>query len=92
MFGWIAAYLLAVNAVAFGMMYVDKQRAKKKKWRISEHSLFTAALLGGSIGSIAGMRLFRHKTKHWYFVWGMPLILAAQLLLCLLLCWKIRSI
>lgn len=88
MYGWMAGYLLVINAIAFWMMYADKQRAKKKRWRLSERSLFTAALLGGSLGSIAGMRLFHHKTKHWYFVWGMPLILAAQLLLC----WKLLDI
>lgn len=62
-------------------MGIDKSRAKRQKWRISEKTLFASALLGGSIGAILGMRMFHHKTKHWYFVWGMPLILLMQLAL-----------
>lgn len=67
-------------------MGIDKKKAKKGAWRIPEKRLFFIALLGGSIGSILGMKTFRHKTKHWYFVWGMPAILIIQLLavFCLL--------
>ena len=72
-------YLIVVNLAAFGLMAADKRRAQKHRWRIPEHTLFAAALLGGSIGAIAGMYLCRHKTRHWYFVLGMPLILACQL-------------
>lgn len=72
-------YLAAINLAAFGLMAADKRRAQKHRWRIPEHRLFAAALLGGSIGAIAGMYLCRHKTRHWYFVLGMPLILACQL-------------
>ncbi len=72
-------YLAAINLAAFGLMAADKRRAQKHLWRIPEHTLFAAALLGGSIGAIAGMYLCRHKTRHWYFVLGMPLILACQL-------------
>lgn len=72
-------YLAAINLAAFGLMAADKRRAQKHRWRIPEHMLFAAALLGGSIGAIAGMYLCRHKTRHWYFVLGMPLILACQL-------------
>ena len=72
-------YLAAINLAAFGLMAADKRRAQKHRWRILEHTLFAAALLGGSIGAIAGMYLCRHKTRHWYFVLGMPLILACQL-------------
>ena len=60
-------------------MGLDKSKAKRHAWRIPERTLFLASLLGGSIGTWAGMYLFHHKTKHWYFVVGMPLILAAQL-------------
>ncbi|MBQ2117141.1 MAG: DUF1294 domain-containing protein [Lachnospiraceae bacterium] len=52
---------------------------RRKVWRIPESTLFIVALIGGSIGSIIGMNFFRHKTKHWYFVLGMPLILIAQI-------------
>lgn len=79
---YIAYYLAAINLAAFFLMWLDKRRARRKgAWRIRERTLFLSALLGGSVGAIAGMRLFRHKTKHWYFVWGMPAILAAQVIL-----------
>ena len=77
----ILLYLLIINAIAFLLMLADKLKARKNLWRIPEKTLFTAAILGGSIGSIAGMYIFRHKTKHWYFVLGMPAILLAQLAL-----------
>lgn len=72
-------YLLIVNIIGFAMMGIDKRKAIKGAWRISEASLFLAAILGGSIGSILGMEIFRHKTKHWYFKYGMPAILIIQL-------------
>ena len=74
-------YLLLVNLVALVVYGVDKRRAKKGKWRISEKPLFLVALIGGSVGAIAGMYLFRHITKHWYFRIGLPVILVAQLVL-----------
>ncbi len=72
------AYLLVVNLLGFGAMGADKRRAGRGKWRIPEARLFLYAVLGGSVGSIAGMWAFRHKTKHWYFKYGMPLILLVQ--------------
>lgn len=82
----ILLYLLIINALSFLLMLADKRKAQQNLWRIPEKTLFTAALFGGSVGSILGMYLFRHKTKHWYFVLGMPAILAAQiaLVICLL--------
>lgn len=74
-------YLIAINLIAFALMAEDKRRAKRHAWRIPEKTLFLAALLGGSVGVWAGMYLCRHKTKHWYFVVGIPLILAVQLIL-----------
>lgn len=71
-------YLILMNLIGFGLMGVDKQRARRRDWRIPEKILFGAALLGGSVGAWAGMYLFHHKTRHWYFVVGMPLILAVQ--------------
>ena len=72
------AYLIIINIIGFGSMGIDKARAKKNAWRIKERTLFFIALLGGSIGSNIGMYTFHHKTKHWYFVVFMPLILLAQ--------------
>ena len=75
---YIFVYLLSVNLLALFLFGLDKRRAQRGAWRIPERTLFLSAALGGSLGAIAGMRLFRHKTKHWYFVWGMPLLLLAQ--------------
>lgn len=71
---WLAAFSL----LGLFSMFSDKRRAKNRERRISEKALFLIALLGGSFGSLIGMWLFRHKTKHWYFVVFMPLILVAQ--------------
>ena len=75
----IIGYLVLINLVAFIVFGVDKQKARSHKWRIPEKTLFLLAIIGGSIGAIAGMYTFRHKTRHWYFVIGMPLILILQL-------------
>lgn len=75
----LAIYLLVMNVAGFMVMGADKRKARIQAWRIPESTLFLVAILGGSIGSILGMQHFRHKTKHWYFVWGMPLILILQL-------------
>lgn len=75
----ILGYIFFINIVGFSLMGIDKRKAIKKVWRIPESTLFIVALIGGSIGSIIGMNFFRHKTKHWYFVLGMPLILIAQI-------------
>ena len=75
----VVAYLFIINIVAFAMMGIDKAKARRKEWRVPEANLFLSAILGGSIGAIAGMQHFRHKTKHWYFVVGMPAILILQI-------------
>ena len=77
----IAVYLLAVNIAGFAAMGIDKQRARKRAYRIPEATLFSIAVLGGSVGSIIGMYFFRHKTRHLKFVIGMPLILIIQIAL-----------
>lgn len=71
--------LLAVNLLAFALMGIDKGKARRNKRRISESCLFLVAALGGSIGAITGMFLFRHKTKHPSFVIGLPVILLLHL-------------
>ena len=71
-------YLAAVNVVTFTVYGIDKSKARRGAWRIPEKTLFLLPLLGGSVGALLGMKVFRHKTKHWYFVWGIPIILLAQ--------------
>lgn len=77
----IVIYLAAVNIITFIMFGADKARAAKGRWRISESALILAALLGGSTGALAGMRIFHHKTKHRKFTIGIPVILALQIIL-----------
>ena len=87
---YLLFYLIIVNAVSFVLMLVDKQKARKKKWRISEATLMGSAAIGGSIGALLGMYTFRHKTKHPKFPVGVPLILAAQILFALVLYFWLR--
>ena len=81
----ILLYLLIVNALAFVLMLADKRKAQKKLWRIPESTLLLSAAIGGSIGSLAGMYTFRHKTKHLKFTLGVPAILIAQIVIVFLL-------
>ena len=74
-------YLLAINAVAFIMYGIDKYKAKKAKWRISEATLLLLAVLGGSIGAWMGMKVWHHKTMHKKFNFGIPAILLIQIAL-----------
>ncbi len=74
----ILSYLVIINLIGFYIMFLDKRKAKKHKWRISEKNIFLIALLGGSLGCLLGMNIFRHKTKHWYFRFGLPTILILQ--------------
>ena len=81
----IVGYLLLINILGCLSMWLDKKKAREGKYRISEKALFTIAILGGSMGSIIGMKKFRHKTKHWYFKYGMPAILMLQIVVVLYL-------
>ena len=81
----LTAYLIVMNLTGCVMMGVDKKRAIRGAWRISEASLFTVALLGGALGCTLGMHRFRHKTKHWYFKYGMPAIFLIQAFLLVLI-------
>lgn len=78
---YLFAYLLIINAVGFLLMLWDKHRARNKLWRIPEAALMGCAIAGGSVGSLAGMYLFRHKTRHPKFTVGIPVILAIQVAL-----------
>lgn len=74
-------YVFFINLIGFIIMGIDKKRAKNHAFRIPEAVLFVIAIIGGSIGSIVGMRLFHHKTRHWYFTYGIPAILILQIII-----------
>ena len=81
----IIIYLVVINILAFLAMWWDKHEAKVGDWRISEKALFILVLLGGGIGGILGMYVFRHKTKKWYFKFGFPIILIIEIILAVYL-------
>ena len=81
----ILIYLILINIVAFAMYGIDKQKAKRNKWRIPEATLLGVALIGGSAGALLGMQMFRHKTKHWKFKLLVPAFLIVQIVLLLYL-------
>lgn len=82
---YVFYYLILANLAALVLMGLDKSRARRHRWRIPERVLFLSAALGGSVGATVGMWLFRHKTRHWYFVVGMPAILVLQIAAYILL-------
>lgn len=73
---YLIPYLILMNALGLLLMYADKRRAKRKRWRIPERTLLLVAAFGGSLGSLMGMYLFRHKTRHRKFTVFIPLFLA----------------
>ncbi len=87
MIWYILAYICLMSIWAFCLMGVDKWRAKKKRWRVSERTLFLVAVFGGALGAVLGMYHFHHKTKHWQFRLGLPLLLMVQALLFALLAY-----
>jgi uncharacterized membrane protein YsdA (DUF1294 family) len=84
----ILSYLLMINIFTMYTFFLDKSKAKNKKWRIKERTLFLLSIAGGSLGAIIGMKLFKHKTKHWYFKYGLPFILTVQIILTVYLTVK----
>ena len=79
----VLLYLIIINAAGFLLMLADKLKAKRGAWRIPEATLMGIAAMGGSVGSLAGMYCFRHKTRHIKFTLGIPLVLIIQILLVL---------
>ena len=77
----LVCYLLAINTVTFIVYGIDKYKAKKAKWRISEATLLLLAVLGGSVGAWVGMKVWHHKTMHKKFKYGIPAILVIQIAL-----------
>lgn len=84
-------YLICINLCSFALMGIDKKKARHNAWRISEKNLLLSALAGGSLGGILGMKVFRHKTKHRKFTWGMPIILIFQLILLFFFLYQISA-
>lgn len=82
---FLIPYLILVNAVAFVLMLIDKIKAKKKLWRIPERVLLGVSAIGGSLGGLLGMQMFRHKTKHLRFAIGIPVMLAVHIILLVIL-------
>ena len=85
----IAVILLVMNLLAFALMGIDKMKAKRGSWRIPEKTLFLVTALFGGLGGTLGMRVFRHKTKHWYFKFGFPALLVVQIVL---LAWLLTKL
>ena len=90
LFDWrtIVVYLLIINALGLTAMLVDKLKAERGSWRIPEKTLFMITILGGGVGTIIGMYLFRHKTKKLYFTIGFPVILLSEVFVA----WYIWSL
>lgn len=85
---FLIAYLIIINAAGFLFMLVDKIKAQRGAWRISEATLMIIAAIGGSVGSFLGMQIFRHKTRHPKFYIGIPLLMVAHVIL---IGWLITS-
>ncbi len=74
----LTIYLISINIVTFLIFGWDKVQARRKRWRVAERTLFLSVLLGGGLGGVAGMKVWRHKTKKWYFKIGVPLLMILQ--------------
>ena len=85
-------YLLTINIFTMYTFFLDKSKAKNHKWRVKERTLFLLSIMGGSLGALLGMKLFKHKTKHWYFKYGIPAILVIQIALMIYLIIKYNNI
>ncbi len=82
---YLAIYLVIINALSMLLMLIDKIKAKKKLWRIPERVLLGVSAIGGSVGGLLGMKLFRHKTQHPQFSIGIPVMLALHIVLAVVL-------
>ena len=85
----LSLYLILINAAALLFMLTDKLRAKQNRWRIPEATLMGIAVAGGSLGAYVGMKLFRHKTRHPKFAFGIPALLAVHVILLVLIVPKL---
>ena len=85
---YILIYFALINLLAFIMFWVDKRAAQNGQWRISEKALIIVSMLGGSVGSLVSMNIFRHKTKKMKFVLGIPIILILQIAFIIYMCYN----
>lgn len=83
--GALLLYLSGANIIAFVIMGIDKQKARKRQWRIPERTFWSLAIIGGALGVLIGMKSFRHKTKHRSFVIGMPILFVIHIVILLYL-------
>ena len=90
MIRYVVLWCLALSLADFLLMGLDKRRARREEWRVPEKWFFLLALLGGTPGAILGMYAFRHKTRHWYFKFGLPAILLLQAGACVWLVLRAR--
>ncbi len=81
----LAVWIIVLGVLLFVLMGADKAKARSGRWRISEKTLFILALLGGACGGWLGMLVFRHKTRHWYFALGFPVLAMLQVALIVFL-------
>lgn len=85
---YLIGYLILINCITFFLFWMDKQKSKTQKWRISEKTLLGFSVIGGSLGGFLGMRTFHHKTKHPIFFIGLPLILILECGISAIVYWK----
>lgn len=85
--GVVALWCLFASVIDFALMGVDKRKARRGEWRVPERTLWAFALLGGGVGGFLGMRCFHHKTRHWYFKYGFPLLAILDVAGLLWLVW-----
>ena len=88
---WILIWLGCLNLLGFCLMGFDKRRARREGWRVRERSFFIVAALGGALGTVLGMYVFRHKTRHWKFRILVPLLAVAQWGLIAFIVWKVYA-
>ena len=87
---WVLIYIAVINIIAFFAMGIDKERAQKRHWRIPEKTLFTMAIIGGGFGTWLGMYMYRHKTKHDYFVKIVSVVMIIQIALLFVFLWRVQ--
>lgn len=91
MWTYFGYFILVMTILTFLVFGIDKWKAKNEQWRVPESTLFLLAVFGGSIGGWLGMEIWRHKTQHWYFRLGIPIIVVLQVALALWIWFSVKS-